>query len=168
MSKEIETRIKALIDNVNEVELLQQIRKHTATRIDLIHKRDRQAELDQLWEEIKSVAPGRYLEATKSVDMFYLDRRPAIQRTVHVGDRWLLWWSQPRAKRIWLIKPADPKDADYLQQRIREYHETPKGQRFRHQSTRRSMFNLASYLDLSDMARVGLRRADIDQTVAEA
>ena len=168
MTKEIETRINRLIGKINDPAMLHRIRARAQKRVEVIHKRERQAELDRIWSEIGACSPGDWVEATENLDHFYFDRKPAIQRTVAEGDRWIVWHVQPRARRVWVIKPHDEQDADELLERIRGYEATPKGERYKWQSTVRSLNRLASYLELHDMRRIGLRRADVDQTVTEA
>lgn len=159
MSKETETRIKRLIGKVNTVEELHRIRKHVSTRIDLIHKRESKAELDRLWNAVASCKPGDELEATKALDVFYLHQRPSIRREVHVGDRFVVWQIQPRARRVWAIPPRDDEHRETIEHLIGQ---ALGGDR----EAWRALNRLSTAcLEPLNLRRLGIRRADVDRAV---
>ena len=66
MSKEIETRINRLIGKLNTVDELSRVIANAGDRKRLIHNRDRQGELDRVWDAVKDWRPGDVVRAGKA------------------------------------------------------------------------------------------------------
>lgn len=103
MSKEIETRINRLIGKLNTVDELSRVIVKARDRKSLIHNRDRQDELDRIWDAVKDWRPGDVVRAGKAWQIFSFEGGGGPQDLVGERDEFVVWWTQPKARRVWLI-----------------------------------------------------------------
>lgn len=103
MSKEIETRINRLIGKLNTVDELSRVIANAGDRKRLIHNRDRQGELDRVWDAVKDWRPGDVVRAGKAWRISSFSDGAGSQDLVGERDEFVVWWTQPKARRVWLI-----------------------------------------------------------------
>lgn len=103
MSKEIETRINRLIGKLNTVDELSRVIANAGDRKRLIHNRKAQTELDRIWDTCKGWRPGEIVRAGKAWQIFSFEGGGGPQDLVGKGDEFVVWWTQPKARRVWLI-----------------------------------------------------------------
>lgn len=103
MSKELESRINRLIGKLNTVEELSRVVAKASDRKSLIHKRERDSELDRIWDEVKGWRPGHVVVADEAWQIYSFGTREGEQTVVAKGTEFVVWWTQPKARRVWLI-----------------------------------------------------------------
>ncbi len=104
MPKELEHRINRLIGKLNTVEELARVIANAGDRKLLIHKRQVEAEVDRVWSAIKEWIPGTVVVADRSWRLHAFDRGDhGSQTVVNSGDEFVVWYTQPRARVLWLI-----------------------------------------------------------------
>lgn len=107
MTKEIETKINRLIGKLNTVDSCSRIERKARERRHLIHNRKAQNDLDQQWSEVKDLIPGDIVRAEERWSVLDISGERGMIDHVSAGEEFVVWYRQPRARRLWLLRVND-------------------------------------------------------------